>query len=175
MLELIKYLRMNPTKLRRDFQQNESGDLRRRRAIFNLSLLGIGSMAAVTLLQTGIVKHLPGPPIDGFDSDKVNLSDEAFQFGVPDGTLGLASFAGNLPLAALGDADRARAQPVVPLAAAAKAALDAIVAGYYFYQMPAKERAWCGYCIVGGIASFAVFALTIPEARKAMAALRDGS
>jgi uncharacterized membrane protein len=174
MLELVKNLFLNPTRLRQDLQQNDSDDLRRRRAIICLSLIGMGSMAAVTLLQTGVVNHLPDPPISGFDSDRVNLSDEAFQFGVPDGALALASLAGNLPLAAFGDARRAHAHPVVPLAAAAKAAADAVAAGYYFYQMPAKEKAWCGYCIVGALANFAIFALTIPEARKAMLALRDG-
>jgi hypothetical protein len=38
MLELIKNLCINPRRLRRDFQQNESDDLRRRRAIISLSL-----------------------------------------------------------------------------------------------------------------------------------------
>ena len=170
---LIKKLGLNPAKLRRDLQQDDSDDLWRRRAIIGLSLAGMASMAAVTLLQTGIVKHLPDPPLDGFDSDKVNLSDEAFQFGVPDGALALLSLAGNIPLAAFGDARRAETQPAVPLVAAAKATADAVVAGYYFYQMPAKEKAWCGYCIAGALANFAIFALTIPEARKAMAALGD--
>ena len=35
-------------------------------------------MTAVTLLQTGIVKHLPDPPIGNFDSDRVNSSDTLF-------------------------------------------------------------------------------------------------
>jgi len=175
MLEFIDKLGINPMKLRRDLQQDDSDDLWRRRAIIGLSRIGMGSMAAVTLLQSGVVKHLPDPPIDGFDSDKVNLSGEAFPFGVPDGAIALASFAANLPLAAFGDADRAQTEPLVPVLAAAKAAADAVVAGYYFYQMPAKEKAWCGYCIVGALANFAIFALSIPEARKAMPALRDGS
>jgi hypothetical protein len=35
--------------------------------------------------------------------------------------------------------------------------------------MPAKEKAWCGYCIVGALANIAVAALTLPEAGKAVA------
>src|SRR5215208_995629 len=119
MLEFIDKLGINPMKLRRDLQQDDSDDLWRRRAIIGLSRIGMGSMAAVTLLQSGVVKHLPDPPIDGFDSDKVNLSGEAFPFGVPDGAIALASFAANLPLAAFGDADRAQTEPLVPVLAAA--------------------------------------------------------
>jgi hypothetical protein len=38
--------------------------------------------------------------------------------------------------------------------------------------MPAKEKKWCAYCIVGALANFGIFALTVPEALKAVAALR---
>jgi hypothetical protein len=34
----------------------------------------------------GLVKHLPDPPLPGFDSDRVNSSDTAYKFGAPDGT-----------------------------------------------------------------------------------------
>lgn len=162
----------SPQQLRRELQDGETDDLRRRRAIIGLSLIGMASMAAVSLLQTGIVKHLPDPPLRSFDSDKVNASDTAYQLGVPDGTLSLASLAANVPLAAFGGAERAGHQPLVPLVAAGKAAVEAVVAGWYFYQMPAKEKKWCGYCIVGALANFGIFALTLPEAKKALTQLR---
>lgn len=128
-------------------------------------------MTAVTLFQTGVVKHLPDPPIDGFDSDKVNSSDTAFALGVPDGALSLASLAANIPLAAFGGENRAEKMPLVPLAAAAKGVVEAAVAGWYFYQMPTKEKAWCGYCIVGALANWGIAALTLPEAKKALESL----
>jgi hypothetical protein len=34
--------------------------------------------------------------------------------------------------------------------------------------MPAREKAWCGYCIVGALASLGVCVLTLPEARRAL-------
>ncbi|MDX1531136.1 MAG: vitamin K epoxide reductase family protein [Rhodothermales bacterium] len=151
-------------------ESRDEGLLRRRQSI-GLSLVGAASMAAVSLLQTGLVRHLPDPPLPGFDSDKVNTSEEAYQFGLPDGTLSLAGFAANVPLAAFGGADRWRTAPWVPLAFAAKSLVEAAGAAYYFYQMPAREKAWCGYCIVGAVASFGVFALSIPEARKALRGL----
>ena len=163
---------LEPQELRIELQEKQTKSLRRRRAIIGLSLLGMGAMAAVSLLQTGIVKHLPDPPLDNFDSDKVNSSDTAYALGVPDGTLSLASLAANVPLAAYGGIDRVREQPWVPLAAAGKAAVEAAAAGWYFYQMPAKEKKWCGYCIVGALCNFGIFALTPPEAKKSLAALR---
>ncbi len=40
--------------------------------------------------------------------------------------------------------------------------------------MPAKKKAWCGYCIVGALANFGIAALTLPEAKKALGELRPG-
>lgn len=156
-----------PQQLRRELQNSEKPDLNLRRAVIGLSLLGIGAMTAVSLFQIGIVKHLPDPPIDGFDSDKVNSSDTAYALGVPDGTLSLASLAANIPLAAFGGENRAEEQPLIPLAIAAKASVEAVVAGWYFYQMPTKEKAWCGYCILGAAANFGIAALTLKEAKRA--------
>ncbi|MCA1635714.1 MAG: vitamin K epoxide reductase family protein [Acidobacteria bacterium] len=164
---------IGPHQLRNELQQGETRGLKRRRAIIGLSLLGMGAMSAVSLLQTGIVKHLPDPPLKSFDSDKVNSSDTAYMLGVPDGTLSLASLAANIPIAAFGGADRASQQPLIPLIAAGKAAVEAAIAGWYFYQMPAKEKRWCGYCITGALANLGIFALTLPEARQALSTLRD--
>lgn len=163
---------MDPQQLRQELQHGETDDLKRRRGIIGLSFLGMAAMGAVTLLQTGIVKHLPDPPLDSFHSDKVNSSEDAYQFGTPDGTLALATLAANLPIAAFGGQDRARKQPWVPLLAAAKAVVDAAGAAWYFYLMPAKEKAWCPYCITGALANWGILALTLPEAREALAAMR---
>lgn len=138
-----------------------------------MSLVGMASMTAVTLLQTGIVKHLPDPPFGNFDSDRVNSSDTAYRFGVPDGAISLASLAANIPIAAFGGAARAQTKPWISLLAAVKAAGEVVAASWYFYQMPAKEKAWCGYCVAGAVANIAIAALTIPEARKALSVLRS--
>ncbi|MBA2735801.1 MAG: vitamin K epoxide reductase family protein [Pyrinomonadaceae bacterium] len=155
-------------KLRRELQESGESDLKLRRAIIGLSLLGMGAMTAVSLFQTGIIQHLPDPPVGNFDSDKVNSSDTAYSLGVPDGTVSLASLAANIPLAAFGGENRAENMPLVPLAAAAKATIEAAVAGWYFYQMPTKEKAWCGYCIVGAVANFGIAALALTEAKRAL-------
>ena len=166
-------IKKDTQELRRELQNGDSENLNLRRGIIGLSLLGMAAMTAVTLLQTGIVKHLPDPPVDGFDSDKVNSSDTAYVLGVPDGALSLASLAANIPLASFGGENRAETMPLVPIAAAAKASVEAAVAGWYFYQMPTKEKAWCGYCIVGALANFGIAALSLTEAKRALKALRE--
>jgi uncharacterized membrane protein len=155
-------------RLRDDLQRGDTPDMRRRRWIVGVSLAGMAAMGAVSLLQMGLVRHLPDPPLPRFSSDRVNSSDLSYGLGLPDGPLSLASFALNVPLAAAGSAERARTHPWLPALAAGKAAVEAVVAGWYFSQMPAREKAWCGYCIVAAAASAAVFALTLPEARAAL-------
>jgi len=163
---------LTPDELRTHLQESSSADMKRRRAIIGLSLFGMANMALVTLLQTGLLKHLPDPPSDHFDSDKVNSSETAYQLGTPDGTLSLAGLAMNLPLAGFGGDSRAERTPYVPLAASVKSGLEAVAAAWYFYQMPSKEKKWCAYCIGGAIANFGIFALTVPEALKAIKYLR---
>ena len=164
-------IKKDAQQLRRELQNGNSEDLNLRRGIIGLSLLGMAAMTAVTLLQTGIVKHLPDPPLPNFDSDKVNSSDTAYALGVPDGALSLASLAVNIPLAAFGGANRTETMPLVPIAAAAKATIEAAVAGWYFYQMPTEEKAWCGYCIVGAMTNWGIAVLSLIEAKRAWKSL----
>ena len=160
-------IKKDTQQLRRELQNGTGEDLNYRRGIIALSLIGMGAMTAVTLLQTGIVKHLPDPPLPDFDSDKVNSSDTAYALGVPDGAMSLASLAANIPIAAFGGEDRAEKMPLVPIASATKSVVEAAVAGWYFYQMPAKEKKWCAYCIVGAAANIGIAALSLFEAKKA--------
>jgi uncharacterized membrane protein len=164
---------MEPQELREELQEGNTSELQRRRGIIGFSLLGIASMTAVTLLQTGMIKHLPDPPVGNFDSDRVNSSDTAYRFGLPDGPVSLASLALNIPIAAFGGAERVRKHPWLSIFAAGKAVAEAVAASWYFYQMPAKEKAWCGYCVSGALANIAIAALAIPEAREAISVLSN--
>jgi uncharacterized membrane protein len=116
---------------------------------------------------------LPDPPIKGFDSDKVNASDTAYGWGMPDAPLSILSHAFNIVLASIGGAGRAQRQPWVPLAAVAAAAPSAAVsAKYLFFQMPVKERGWCPYCIVDALTHIASFGFTLWEGGRARRLLR---
>jgi uncharacterized membrane protein len=160
---------MNPEDLRRELRHSDDSSMRFRRAIAGVSVAGMASMTAVALLQTGLIKRLPDPPIEGFNSNAVTLSRTAFALGVPDGSLSVASFAANIPLAAAGGSDRARRHPWLPIAAAAKAGTESLVSAWYLR----REKAWCSYCLIAAAANIAIFVLTIPELNRAIRSYFD--
>jgi uncharacterized membrane protein len=164
---------MKPQELRRELQHSDTTEMKLRRAILGVSLIGIASMAAVSLFQTGTIKHLPDPKVrrPNFNSDKVNSSSEAYGYGMPDGPLTLAAHATNIALAAAGPPDRYRDRPWIPLMATGLAGAQAAVAAkYLFYTMPYVDKAWCPYCVTDALTHFATFALTLPEAGRALQA-----
>lgn len=163
----------DPQQLRRDIQETESPDMRRRKAIVAVNLIGLLSMGLVSLLQMGMVRRLPEPSVRIFGlpvkTKAVNFSDAAFGYGAPDGAINLVAHSTNIALAAAGDADRARTRPWLPLALAIGSAAQAGVATkYLFHQMPKVDRAWCPYCVVDAATHFATFALAVPEAISAL-------
>ena len=169
---------MSPEELQEQIQNSDAPEMRYRRAIVGVSLVGIGAMAIVSLLQTGIVKHLPDPPVKKphFDSDKVNSTEEAFGYGMPDGPLTLAAHSASLAIAAAGPPDRYKDRPWLPLMATALALPQAAVAAkYLFYQMPKVDKAWCPYCVTDALMHFATVALTVPESLKALGFGENGA
>ena len=159
-----------PRQLERSIRQSTDRPMKFRRGIVAISLVGIAAMGVVSLLQTGLVRHLPDPPTKkpDFDSDKVNTSRQAYSYGMPDAPLTIAAHAVTLAIAAAGPADRYRSRPWLPLLAALVALPQAAVAGrYLFHQMPKVDKAWCPWCVVDALTHFATVALTVPEALKA--------
>jgi uncharacterized membrane protein len=154
----------------REYQQHsDDEEMQLRRALVAVSLTGIAAMGIVTLLQSGLVKHLPDPPVGNFHSDKVNSSHEAYRRGTPDAPLAITAHAVNMVLATLGGKDRARRAPWIPIIAALFAAPQAATAAQYlFYQMPKVDKAWCPYCIVDAMTLFATFGLTLKESARSV-------
>lgn len=163
-----EFLDHSSEELRRDTRDDQSGHMRRRRGTVGVSLLGIGAMAFTSMLQMGMIRRLPDPPIRRFDTKRVNLSDEAFSYGGPDSPIVILMHAVNMVLATTGGADRARHHPWLPLLAATlSGAQSAMAAKYLFYQMPYVDEAYCPYCMVDALAHFATLGLVLPEAVEA--------
>lgn len=165
---ITRMMGTTPGRLKEQILYDESDLMRLRRGTAAVSLLGIAMMTATTLLQTGIVRGLPDPPVGNFDTKKVNTSDEAYSYGGPDSPINILMHAVNLVLATTGGPDRARERPWLPLlAAAVEAPQSAVAAKYLFYQMPKVDKAWCPYCIMDALTHFATLALVLPEATRA--------
>lgn len=164
---------MKAAKLSRVLRKADGAHLRRRRRVLSLGLGAAGSMGLISLYQMGVIRHLPEPPLPRLDADKVDASAEAYSwFSPPDAVLGLASYAGTLVLAAMGPPDRARVAPWIPLALAAKVAVDALQAGRLTVDQWTRHQAFCGWCLLAAGLTFATVPQPIPEARAAWRTLR---
>jgi uncharacterized membrane protein len=162
-------------RLSRELRRGDGEHLELRRRVIGLSLVSMGSMALIVLYQTGVIRHIPEPPLPGFNADKVDGSAEAYQIlGMPDGALGLVSYASTLMLAAAGGKNRARTAPWLPLALTAKATADAAQAAKLTVDQWTKHRAFCSWCLLAAGATFAVVPATLPETRSALRNLRGG-
>lgn len=171
---ITHWMGTTPRQLRMEIRNDRSRNMQLRRGVTAVSLLGIATMAATTLLQMGVFRRLPDPPIGNFDTRKVNTSDEAYSYGGPDSPVNILAHAVNLLIASTGSPERARKFPWLPImAAAVEAPQTAVAAKYLFHQMPKVDKAWCPYCIVDALTHFATFGLLLPEAREALGNLRD--
>ncbi len=156
---------MRPAQLSKELRTGHGDFLEERRGVIALSLTAIGCMGLIALYQTGIIRRLPDLPLPMMDADKVDRSDEAYaKLSMPDAFLGLGSYAATMGLAAMGGKDRAKTQPWIPLALAAKAGVDALQAGKLSYDQWAKHKAFCIWCLIAAAATFATVPLVIGEA-----------
>lgn len=134
------FLGHSPEELRGDTRNDRGGHMRRRRGTVAVSLLGIGAMAFTSMLQMGMVRRLPDPPIRRFNTKKVNLSKEAFSYGGPDSPIVILMHAINMVLATTGGADRARHHPWLPLLAAGLSGAQSAMAAKYRFLSDAICR-----------------------------------
>jgi uncharacterized membrane protein len=163
---------MEPQQLSQELRQGKDPNMTRRRAIIGLSMLG-GSMGQlVTLYQTGIIPHLPDPPVPIFNADKVDASNYAYsRFNSPDGPLMVINYGITAWLAAAGGIDRARRNPLLPIAMGIKILLDSAINVKLAQEEWSENQAFCEYCQVATVCSFVSLALAVPEVLTAVRTL----
>ena len=170
--QLVPGEERSPERLSEELRHDRSPDLRRRRGIIGLALMGVGAMAVVSLYQTGIIPHLPEPRSKYLDADEVDASREAYAHAnSADGLLGLTSYAVTASLAGMGGAERARRRPWISIALAAKVLADVVVAARLTRDQWTKHRRFCSYCLAASAATFAMVPLVVPELCHAVRAL----
>lgn len=156
------------TRLSRELRGSRAPHLKRRRKVVALSMVASASMGVIALYQMGLIRHLPEPPLARLNADKVDGSAEAYEkFQMPDGVLGLLSYAVTMALASIGGKNRHRKLPWLPVALAAKTGFDAASAAKLTLDQWAKHRAFCSWCLIAAGATFAMAPLVYPEAREA--------
>ena len=165
---------MNPRQLSHELRQGETADLSRRRWIVGLSMVGASMAQLVSIYQTGIISHLPDPPLSIFDSSRVDASNYAYKrYNSPDGPAMLVNYGLTSWIAAAGGKNRAKQNPSLPLMMGAKVLLDAGLALKLGQEEWAENKALCAYCQVATLCSLASVALAVPEVRSAYRAWRS--
>lgn len=108
----------------------------------------------VTAFQTGLIPKLPDPPLDVFDSTKVDASDYAYQrLQMPDAPAMLISAGITTALAAAGGLRRAQDLPWVPVALAAKTLTDLATNLELGREEWKENKKLCFYCQVSTVAA----------------------
>lgn len=164
----------SPRQLSRELRTGTGSDLKHRRQILSLSMVGVAAGAIVGLYQTGVLRHLPDLPLPRLDADRVDASAYAYKrLRMPDGLMMIVSYGITACLAGVGGKDRARRAPLLPLAMATKVLGDAVFAVKLGQEEWAENKALCWYCQSATLASLASAALALPEAVQAVRHLFD--
>jgi hypothetical protein len=157
------------TELGWELRKGSSLFLGRRRGILGLTLFSCGVLGGVALYQTGILKKLPQPQWRGFSTERVHGSAEAYSMlEVPDGLLGLLSYAATACLVGAGSGNRARTKPLLPVVMGFKLLADAAFAGKLTLDEFTKLRAFSLWSLLAAGATFAALPLAIPEIKAAL-------
>jgi hypothetical protein len=156
-----------------DLRRHSGGFLDQRRRISALALAGVGSLGVVAAYQTGVIRHVPEPPLGRLDADVVDASGAAYRLlNTSDAALGMASYAVTLALAAMGDADRTTKRPWIPVLLGAKVLMDAVSGAFLAAEQGTKHGKFCSWCLASAASGVAMVPLAVPEARVAIRRLR---
>jgi hypothetical protein len=159
---------LSPTELSRQLRLGQSPDLTRRRWIIGLSFVTVVAGQIVTLYQTGVIPHLPDPPVPIFDSDKVDASDYAYKrLQMPDAPAMIVTGGITTVLASAGGQERATALPWLPVALLGKTLIDLVTNVQLGREEWKENKKLCFYCQASTVAATATAVLAIPEAVKA--------
>jgi uncharacterized membrane protein len=111
------------------------------RLVIGSCCVALATLVPVALYQSGVLPRLPDPPLGVFDSERITTSDAAHPLGIPDGWLGLASFATTLALAIL-----AKRHGAARKLLGAKLTLDGSAAAFNATRQVISFGKLCSWC-----------------------------
>lgn len=114
-------------RLGQELRFDRSAEMRRRRWIVGISLIGVSLAQIMTLKQVGIVRSLPDLPVRDSDDAVVDDAHAYARLETPNAVLQIVSYGATAALAAMGGAQRAERMPWLPLALLGKTAYDGFV------------------------------------------------
>lgn len=135
-------------------RQDSSEATAYRRQIAALAALGLIDFSLITLFQLGYIKKLPDIPHKLFDTQKVNTSEEAVLFGIPDGVVSLSGYTATMALAVAATRFK-KPSRILDVAMGGVLLGQAFGAGQYLVNMTTVQKRACIYCIAGAVINFA--------------------
>ncbi len=105
--------------------------------------VAMAALVPVLLYQLKAIKKLPDPPGDIFDSEHIMTSKMAFPLGVPDGALGIASYASTMALLLADKPGRPRVHKALQL----KLLLDGGMAVANTVRQLVRFKRVCSWCM----------------------------
>jgi uncharacterized membrane protein len=142
---------------------------RRRGWLAALAAFAAADAIVVALRQIGLIRRLPEPPGRIWDTNRVVTAPVAYAMGVPDAPIAAVTFLALLGFAARLGGRSARRRPYSALGLAAGATGSAAGAAFYLWDMLAREKKLCPYCLGSAAASFTMLPLALPELRELFA------
>lgn len=134
-------------------RRNDTDAAEERRKIAALAALGLADFSLISLFQLGYIRKLPDLPGKIFDTEKVNSSEDAVIFGIPDGPISLAAYSTTLLLATAATRSDERSR-MLDLALAGVLLGQAAGAAQYLYKMAFVQKKICLYCVAGAVINF---------------------
>lgn len=104
--------------------------------------VALGTLTPIALHQLGLIRRLPDPPLEVFDSNSITGSKMAHPFGIPDGLLGMASYG-----VTLGMAVALPGSPTLKRLVALKVAFDGGFAAVNTVRELVTFRKLCSWCM----------------------------
>jgi uncharacterized membrane protein len=137
-------------------------------------LMALASLAAadaivVALRQTGVIRRLPEPPGRIWDTNRVVTAPVAYALGVPDAPIAAVTYLALIGFAARLGRRPAWRRPYSALGLATGALGAAAGAAFYLWDMLAREKRLCPYCLGTATTTFAMLPLAVPELRELLA------
>ena len=139
---------------------------RHRRAIGALAIAGLADALYMLAYQRGLIRRI-ACPFFGDGCARVARSPHARHFGVPNALVGAAGYAAMASLALSAGARPPEARPRQRLALGALSGSAVAVSAYLTWEQPTKVGAWCFWCLSSAVVNVAIFALALPDARRA--------
>jgi hypothetical protein len=166
---------MDADQLSEELRLGSGNYLAQRRWVAGLSIVASAAMGAISLYQLGIIRHMPEPRLPHLDEERVDGSSEAYsRLATPDGTLGMASYALTLVLAAMAGAHRSERHPWVALLFGAKLLFDAATMARMVLVQTRKLGAYGPLGLVAAGSTLASLPIAVPEVVHAARALLGG-